>query len=155
LEFARYQDARRHLVNLFAKVSTESKDQPLVAELEDLLGQCERGLANYTEAEKWFVQAIRHDPHRVDCYDRLARLRRADLRRLESAVGTIADMVANNPKTGRAYIYRWRYSLEFLPPADASNIQIALTFAPDDSEVLLTAAIASERRADAASARGY
>ena len=153
LEQARYNDARRHLANLLEKVPNESKDKPVAAELEDLLGQCERGLSHFADAEKLFEQAIRHDPRRVDCYDRLARLLRADLRRLEPADGTITRMVAANPQVGRAYIYRWRYSDEFLPPADARDLQKALKLAPDDVEVLVTAAIASEQKRDFVSAR--
>ena len=55
-------------------------------------------------------------PGRVSCYDQLARLRRNELRRIESADRTIKEMVAKNPKAGRAYIYRWRYFHEFSPP---------------------------------------
>ena len=92
-------------------------------------------------------------PGRVACYDRLARLRRTELRRNEAADGTIKEMVAKNPKAGRAYIYRWRYAREFSPPADAKDIQKALELAPDDPEVLFTAAVASEEKRDSAAAR--
>ena len=73
----------------------------------------------------------------------------------EAADGTVKEMVAKNPKAGRAYIYRWRYAREFSPPPDASDIQKALKLAPDDPEVLLTAAVASEQKPDAAAARAY
>ena len=49
-------------------------------------------------------------PSGVACYDRLARLRRNQLRRTDDADGTIKEMVAKNPKAARAYLYRWRYS---------------------------------------------
>ncbi|HKI17046.1 MAG TPA: tetratricopeptide repeat protein, partial [Isosphaeraceae bacterium] len=91
----------------------------------------------------------------MSCYDRLARLLRTDLRRNQDADATIKKMVANNPKAGRAYLYRWRYTREFLASADANDIQKALALAPDDPEVLWTAAIASEQKPDAAAERAY
>ncbi|MFI5457357.1 MAG: tetratricopeptide repeat protein [Isosphaerales bacterium] len=158
LELKRYNDAERHLDILLEQLPKDSQGQPAkveLAELEDLLGQCDRGLTRFEEAEKWFVQALEHDPSRVSCYDRLARLRRNDLRRNVAGDGTIKEMVANNPKVGQAYVYRWRYFAEFLPPPDASDLQEALKLAPDDPEVLFTAAIASEQKPDAAAARVY
>ncbi len=150
LELGRYNEAQRHLANLLENAQQDSQGQPAAAaqaELEDLLGQCSRGLTLYDDAEKWFDKSVQHDPGRLACYDRLARLRRTELRRIEAADGTIRDMVAKNPQAGRAYIYRWRYAQEFAPPAQAGDIQKALKLAPDDPEVLLTAAVASEQKA--------
>ncbi len=102
LELGRYIDAQRHL----DKPGRQGPERfagptsPAGAELEDLLGQCERGLTRFDEAEKRFVQALEHDPRRVACYDRLARLLRTDLRRNQDADGTIEEMVAKNPKVG-------------------------------------------------------
>jgi len=162
LELERYNDARHHLMNLrenlLDKVPKDSQGQPAaaeLAELADLLGQCHRGLTQYQDADDWFNTALQHDPRRVSCYDRLARLRRNDLRRNDAADGTIQEMVAKNTEVARAYLYRWRYEREFSPPADASDIAEALKLAPDDPEVLLTAAVASEQKQDAASARLY
>jgi cellulose synthase operon protein C len=152
LELQRYKDAQRHLTNLL------ENGQPGIAEraeLEDLLGQCDQGLARYEGAEKWFRQAIEHDPRRVACYDRLAWLRRSELRRNEAADGTIREMIAKNPEAGLAYTNRWRYARRFAPPADANDIQKALELAPSDLEVLFIAAVASEEKRDAAAARGY
>ena len=65
-------------------------------------------------------------------------------------------MVAKNPKAGRAYIYRWRYYQEFCAARRRTTTSRgALELAPDDPEVLFTAAVASERKQDAASARVY
>ena len=61
-------------------------------------------------------QSVRHDPQRVSCYDRLARLLRTDLRRNQAADGMIQEMVARNPKLSMAHVYRWRYTDEFLNP---------------------------------------
>jgi len=161
-ELKRYNDAHRHLDILLEQLSRDSQsksaDQATAkekAELEDLLGQCDRGLLKYDEAEKWFREALKHDPGRLACYDRLARMRRTELRRVEAADRTITEMVSKNPKLGRAYAYRWRYAREFLASADASDIQNALELAPDDSEVLLTAAVASEQKPDAAAERAH
>ena len=143
----------------FSRRSTkDSQGQPAaaeLAELEDLLGQCNRGLVRYEAAEKWFVKALQHDPGRLECYNLLARMRRIELRRIESADGTIKEMVAKNPKAGRAYIYRWRYSREFASAPDPDDLKKALELAPDDLEVLFTAAVASEEKQDSASARAY
>jgi cellulose synthase operon protein C len=160
LELGRYGDAyrhfqphfQRHLKGLLEKGQAAGAE---LAELEDLLGQCARGLTHYEEAESLFKQALEHDPHRVDCYDRLARLRRADLRRIEVADGTIKEMIVKNPDSGRACIYRWRYTREFAPPADAGDLAKGLKLAPDDLEVLFTAAVASEQNQDAVAARDY
>jgi len=169
LELGRSSDAQGHLTNLIKKVPSDSQGQPAaaeLAELKDLLGQSERASNQFEKAEKWFAQAVQHDPRRVSCYDRLARLYRADLRRDQDADATIDKMVAKNPKVGMAHAYRWRYSNEFLKSgaaatpiqkalrsAAANDIQEALKLAPDDPEVLLTAAVASELKPDAAAAR--
>jgi predicted Zn-dependent protease len=161
----RYQDAQRHLVRLLDHIS-DSQGQPVAAEqgaaaeLEERLGDCAWGLARYEDAEKRYEAARKHDPKRVSCYDRLARLLRVDLRQVESADRMIKDMVATNPKSGRAYLYRWRYDREFRPPADArdlqKDLQKALELSFDDPEVLLAAATASEQKpGGAAEARSY
>ncbi|MGA2700263.1 MAG: tetratricopeptide repeat protein [Isosphaeraceae bacterium] len=158
LELGRYKEAQSHLMSLLEKAENDTQGQPAAAaqaELEDLLGQCSRGLTLYEDAGKWFEKSIQHDRGRVACYDRLARLRRTELRRIEAGDGTIRDMIARNPQAGRAYIYRWRYAQEFAPPADAADIPRALVLAPDDPEVLLTAAVSSEQKQDLKSARTY
>jgi len=155
LELGRYNDAQQRLRSLLAKVPENSQGQPAAAELEELLGRCSQGLAQYEEAERWFVRALEHNPHRVSGYDRLARLRRAELRRTEAADSTIREMVKQNPEAGRAYLYRWRYAREFWRSTDANDLPIALRLAPDDPEVLLNAAVASERDQDTAAARAH
>ncbi len=108
----RYSDAKNHLGRLIDGVSNDSQGQPSasqraeMAELEELQGQCDQGLTRYGDAENWFVKAIEHDPARVSCYDRLARLRRNELRRIGEADGTIDQMVAKNHKSGRAHLYK-------------------------------------------------
>jgi cellulose synthase operon protein C len=152
LELGRYHDAHRHFSGLLL---TGQATGAALAELEDLVGQCESGMGHYAEAEQQFVRALELDAGRVSCYDRLARLRRTYLRQVEAADATIEEMVAKNPKAGRAYIDRWRYFQDFTPPADVKDMQKGLELAPDDPEVLLTAGVASEAKADAAAARAY
>ena len=151
-ELERYHDAHRHLNGLLESGHAKGAER---AELEDLLGQSESGMTRYEEAEHRFLRALEHDPGRVSCYDRLARLRRTRCAGIDAADRTIKEMVAKNPKSGLAYIDRWRYFQEFAPPADDKDIQTALELAPDDLEVLFTAAVASEKKPDAPAARRY
>ncbi len=158
LVLRRYNDAQGHVLRLIEVVPKDSQGRPApedLADLEDMMGQCARGLHRFDHAEQWFQQALGHDPSRVSCYDRLARMRRADLRRSDDADGAIREMVAKNPKDGRAYLYCWRYAREFWPAADANDLAFALKLAPDDPEVLATAAIARVQKNDDDAARAY
>jgi len=153
LELKRYSDAERHLMNLIMAVRTDSTGQPAaakLAELEDLLGQSQRGmmlgqsaagLSRFEEAEKWFVQAIEHDPKRVACYARLAHLRRTDLRRLDEADSTIMEMVARNPGSAMAHIYRWQYADEFLKNGAENEIQRSLRAAANGCDLRLISSL--------------
>jgi predicted Zn-dependent protease len=157
LELDRYTDAERHLKRLIERVADRSHGHPVgaeLAELEELEGQCARRLAHFEEAEALFVRALANDPHRVTCYNRLARLRRVDLRRIEAADATIREMVETNPQSGVAYIYKWRYDREFRSP-DAGDVEKGLKLAPDDPDVLLAAAIATEEQSGPKAARVY
>jgi cellulose synthase operon protein C len=160
-EMKRYTDAQRLLTKVDKKIPRDSRDQPAatdrcaLAELEDLQGQCDVGQNRLDDAERFFKKALEHDAGRVSCYDRLARLRRSELRRNEAADGTVEKMVAKNPEAGRSYLYRWRYKREFSPPADARDLKKALELAPNDPEVLLSAAAESELKPDTAAARVY
>jgi tetratricopeptide (TPR) repeat protein len=162
LELGQYNDAKSHLTDLLKEQEKDSQDRPAdaraateQAELKDLLGQCERGLAQYEAAGGHFREALKLDKHRVDTYDRLARLLRVELGQIGKADSEIAEMMVQNPGVGRAYIYRWRYKQTFAPPAMASDIKTALKLAPDDSEVLATAALAAVLKPDEAAARAH
>jgi tetratricopeptide (TPR) repeat protein len=160
MELERFRDARGLLVELLEGTPADSPgpsspEAVARAELEDLVGQCDRGLGQLVEAERWFSRAIEHDPHRVDAYDRLARLRRSELRQETAAAATIAEMIAQNPESGRAHAFRWQYVREFSPPADPKDIEQALALAPDDRAVLLAAVLASEQKPDMASMRAH
>ncbi len=147
MEMGRHNDARRHLVHLLEDPHSAG------AELEDLLGQCEAGLTRFEEAERRYIRAIEQDPGRVACYDRLARLRRVELRRIEAADATVEQMIARNRASGPAFIARWRYARDFAPPASDRDIRKALELAPDDPDVLLTASVAAEERNDMTAVR--
>ena len=64
-------------------------------------------------------------------------------------------MVANNPESGPAHLYRFRYLSEFRPPAPDSDLKKALELSPENPEVLLTAALVAENKKDPAAARAY
>jgi tetratricopeptide (TPR) repeat protein len=65
----RFSDAREHLKLL--RVSF-----PQDAELENLLGMCHEASEDYASAADCYLQAIRHQPTRVQSYVRLARVLR-------------------------------------------------------------------------------
>jgi tetratricopeptide (TPR) repeat protein len=158
MDLGRLGDAHRLLTELLIEKSPASSEiAPAVeqAELAELLGQADAGLGKYQDAEEWFLRAIQYDRHRVACYDQLARLRRTALRQDTLAASAIEDMIAANPRTGRAYAYRWRYFQEFAPPADEKDLVTALTLGPDDREVLLAAATASAQKRDMLAVRKY
>src|SRR5271166_1465408 len=64
-------------------------------------------------------------------------------------------MVANNPESGPAYLYRFRYLSEFRPPAPDNDLKKALELSPENPEVLLTAALVAQQKKDPAAARAY
>ena len=155
MELQRFNDARRHLMTLMQQ---DQLPAAAIAELEDLLGQCARERTEYDGtdgAEAWFRKAIEHHPHRVDCYDRLARLLRVDLHRIEAGDGVIKEMVASNPQSGRAYLHRWQYSRDFLAAFDPADLEKALKLAPDDPDILFTSAAERQQKKDLAAARAY
>jgi predicted Zn-dependent protease len=157
LGLGRFTDAERHLKSLIRKIPKSSPsrtERAELAELQDLLGQCAHGLTQFEDSEELFVEAVANDSRRVACYNRLAWLRRVDLRQNDAADEAIREMVAKNPDSGLAFIYRWRFNQQFAT-ADAGDIQKGLKLAPLDPEVLLTAAIASEQKPDTAAARIY
>jgi predicted Zn-dependent protease len=158
LELERYSDARRYLQLLHQRAPRDSYGAPADAELEDLLGQCDRGEggeAGYAEAERWFRQAVAHDPGHIASYDHRARMLRKDLQQPEEADRVIEAMVKVNPRSARAYLARWHYRRDFRLAPDARDLQQALQLGPEDPDVLLAAASFREQRGDLAAAREH
>ncbi len=157
----RTADARRYLGLLqLAPAEALKKDQRAVdaarelAELKELEGKCLLLESDYQTAANAFSEAIFHDPARLSCYMQLARLERGELRRNpRDPDARIEQMVASNSRSGLAHLYRFRYASEFRLPAADSDLKEALALAPEDSEVLLTAALVAEQRKDPDGAR--
>ena len=70
-----------------------------------------------------------------------------------TAKGVITSMVTANPKSGRAHLVRWKYQIQSGEKADDQDIAAALKLAPDDPEVLITAAGLALRAKKSAEAR--
>jgi tetratricopeptide (TPR) repeat protein len=153
LKIGRFQEAANYLEQLLG--DPEDKPKPAISELKELLGQCYRSMSSFENAEKAYRGSIKDDESRVSSYDQLARLLRVDLRRSQEADLIIEEMVKQNSKSGQAYNNRWRYATEFLPSARPGDLEQARALAPDDPQVLLSAAVDSERKNDLAAARAY
>ena len=127
-----------------------------LAELKELEGKCLLLESDFEVAANAFNEAISYDPTRLFCYVQRARLDRNELHKdPKDADDEIAWMVANNPESGLAHLDRFRYLSEFRPPAPDSDLKKALELAPENPEVLLTAALVAEQKKDPAAARAY
>ena len=127
-----------------------------LAELKELEGKCLLLESDFEAAANAFSEAISYDPTRLFCYVQRARLDRNELHKdPKDADDEIAWMVANNPESGLAHLDRFRYLSEFRPPAPDSDLKKALELAPENPEVLLTAALVAEQKKDPAAARAY
>ena len=94
-----------------------------------------------------FGEAISRDPTRLFCYVQLALLNRKELHKEARGADDVIDrMVASNPKSGLAYLHRFRYLSEFRPPAPESDLTQAIELEPGDPEVLLAAALTPHGR---------
>src|SRR5271157_311914 len=159
----RTADAKRHLKVLLTRAAEKlDKDAEASsaamepAELKELEGKCLLLESDFEAAANAYNEAISYDPTRLLCYVQRARLDRYELRKdPKDADDEIEWMVANNPESGLAHLYRFRYLSEFRPPAPDSDLKKALELSPDDPEVLLIAALAAEQKKDPAAARAY
>ena len=133
-------DAKAHLTNLIGGLPRDGKG-PEVAELHEMMGDCQARESKFLEAANDFERATRADPTRVSSYDKWARLLRNDLRaRPEEADKQIETAVKTNPNSGKAYLCRFKYDRDFGKAPRESDLQKALELIPDDADVLLTAA---------------
>jgi tetratricopeptide (TPR) repeat protein len=139
---ARCEEARSHFVN--------DKPQPDESERSG-------ALAHYQYARS-------NDPTIIDAYTRAAELLRT---RLNDANGADAMMdagpqpsgkeglITQNPRSAAAYLARARYRQRYMVPGVdlTADIAQALQFAPDDPEVILTAAAQAASQGKPAEAR--
>ena len=122
---ARTADAKRHLKVLLTQAAekleqgTEVSSAAMeLAELKELEGKCLLLESDFKAAANAYNEAISYDPTRLFCYLQRARLDRNELHKdPKDADDEIEWMVANNPESGLAYLYRFRYLSEFRPPA--------------------------------------
>ena len=159
----RTADAKRHLKVLLTQAAEKLEKGAEVssaaiglAELKELEGKCLLLESDFEAAANAYSDAISYDPTRLFCYVQRARLDRNELHKdPKDADDEIEWMVANNPESGSAHLYRFRYLSEFRPPAPDSDLKKALKLSPDNPEVLLTAALVAEKKKDPAAARAY
>ena len=159
----RTADAKRHLKALLTRAAEKLEQGAEVssaamefAELKELEGKCLLLEADFEAGANAYSEAISYDPTRLICYVQRARLDRNELRKdPKDADDEIEWMVANNPESGPAHLDRFRYLSEFRPPAPDSDLKKALELAPENPEVLLTAALVAEQKKDPAAARSY
>src|SRR5262245_49687044 len=129
LGLQRFGDVRAHaqvLLRVF----------PSAGELEEAMARCQEAAHDDTGAAVWFDRAIGHRPHQVEAYTRLAWLYRR-LDEPERADLTMAALVAANPQSAQAHLWRGRYQREFVAlDAAAEELRRARELAPEDVEVL-------------------
>jgi cellulose synthase operon protein C len=159
----RTTDAKRHLRALLTRNAEKlKKDDEAsaaareLAELKELEGKCLLLESDFEAAANAYKDSISSDPTRLACYVQRARIYRNELHKdPKDADDEIERMVANNPESGPAHLYRFRYASEFRPPAGDSDLKKALELAPENPAVLLTAAQVAEQKKDPAAARSY
>jgi tetratricopeptide (TPR) repeat protein len=149
LALYRYEEAAGHLEALLQQT-------PGQAEVEYTLGWCREASGDYASAATAYGQSLRHDPKRLDGYQRLADLLYARLERPEQAGKVLDDMVAANPKSYDAYLRRGRHRQRLGSLEEAwEDVGKARELAPDQVEVLLAGAELAVARGDLAAARGF
>lgn len=101
LEIRRTSAARKHFLEL---LKTSPKDAGIIIQL----GRCEENDVQPAKAAEQYEQAVRLDPHQVEAYTRLAKMYRA-VTKPDDADNAIERMVANNPDSPEAHLYRSNY----------------------------------------------
>ena len=159
----RTADAKRHLKMLQTRAAamvekgTDISGAAMeLAELKEVEGKCLLLESDYEAAAIAFGEAISYDPTRLSSYVQRARLDRQELHKGPKEADEEIDwMVANNPESGLARLYRFQYALEFRPLADDNDLKRALELAPKEVDVLLAAATVARQKKDSAAARSY
>jgi tetratricopeptide (TPR) repeat protein len=134
------------------------KTYPDDGEVAHLLGVCAEADKDnpqaVSQAASFYTLAVKKSPERKESYLRLAALYRGPLQQPDQADAIMNDLVKANSDSAPAYVLRGQYRLKYGVVEEAeADIQRATALAPDDAEVLLTAADVAERRKDWASAR--
>ncbi len=116
---------------------------------------------DYAQAADWYKNALADAPQQIECYLRLADLLRNRLSdasaadRVMDAQDTKNGLIAANNRSFRAYLERARYRKRYKIKGADQDVARALELAPDDADVLLTAAAFAVDRGDIALARRH
>jgi tetratricopeptide (TPR) repeat protein len=149
LALERIPNARGHASELLAA-------HPENGEIEAALGRCDELEGKPREAASRYEKAIRLDPSYIEAYLRLAVLLRTELKDPARADEVMDELVRNNDASYLARLSRAAYRLDHGPREGvAGDIARALELAPDDPEVLLSAAQAAARESQWDQAREH
>ncbi len=161
-----FRVAQTHLRTLLGRQKPGNSDKEREGtlengELEYLLGQCAEGETDYAQAADWYRDAVAHAPQQIEGY-----LRLADLLRNRLGNGSAADrvmdaqeikdgLIAANSGSFRAYLERARYRKQYRIKGADQDLARALELAPNDADVLLSAAAFAMERGDNELARRH
>ena len=130
-------------------------------ELEALLARCSAGLEDYAQAALWYKDAIGHAPHRIESYVHLSELLRTRLGdmsgsdRIMDARETKDGLIGSNSRSAPAYLERARYRKKYGIGGADLDLARALELAPNDADVLLSAAESASERGEFDRSRGH
>jgi tetratricopeptide (TPR) repeat protein len=155
-----YPIARTHLKALLGRREPPGGGEarttaPEDGEQEYLLGACEEGLRDLPAAALWYGHAIAHAPGHIDGYVRLAILLRNSLNRPGEADRVMDRLVAVDGATSRAHLERALYRRIYRIEGADRDVVRALELAPEDPDVLRTAAACAVDRGDFERARRH
>jgi tetratricopeptide (TPR) repeat protein len=152
MKLGRYDDARKHLEFLLEKSPKDA------AVLEEKLGACAEALRDYKKAAEKYQAAVKHAPHKLETYGKLASLFLQQLKDPQQAELLMKQMVDDNQKDAQAWLLRARYRMkvgtgeESLTGA-AKDLKVAGRLAPKNAGVLLTSAELAQKQGKPAEAR--
>jgi tetratricopeptide (TPR) repeat protein len=140
LGLKRWKVAEEHLQVLRKAAPEDGKVAALTA-------QWYEGQKQLTEAEQWYAKAAKFAPGDIDSYLRHAELLQRRLRkdkataRVKALDDVYDNLIANNPKSARAYLARYSYRYKAGAIADATqDLEQAAALAPNDVDVVLAVA---------------
>jgi tetratricopeptide (TPR) repeat protein len=134
MRIGRVSDAVDHLSRLSQKFPEE-------LDLEVKLGRCYAATERYRDAMARFERVLSEDPGNLEAYVQLIRLLRGPIDDPDRAEILIHRMVESNSKSAQAYLERARFLQSEEKSAEANkDIAKAIELAPDDRNILLTAA---------------